>query len=306
MEKPLVAAGHLLYLISFVWDGNNNYFEKTMEAKDLRFFLDSGAFTAWSSGKPIDLDEYCEFIRHNIEYLDVYAALDCIPGSKDRPASAKEREEAAALSWKNYLYMRDQGLNPLPVYHYGEDPKWLEQMLDYGCDYIALGALVGIPSQLRRHWLDRVFTRLTDETGRPIVKTHGFGMTAIPLIFRYPWYSVDSTSWLKATMSGGVYLPATDGDGKFVFDRTPYVVPVSSGVPGKDETTRVPLITTQGDGIMGLLQRWLGECGVTFEQCSADYYYRAIANVTYFKRVSLEKADRPFSDRIVTQGRFFG
>lgn len=276
-----------------------------MDPKQLRFFLDSGAFSAWSTGKPIDLDEYCEFIRHNIEYLDVYAALDCIPGSKDRPASAKERDEAARISWENYLYMKNQGLDPLPVYHYGEDQKWLEQMLDFGCQYIALGALVGVPSQLRRHWLDRVFTRLTDDAGKPVVKVHGFGMTAIPLIFRYPWYSVDSTSWLKSTMSGNVYLPLTDKDDRFLFDRTPYTISVSTGVPGKDEGARVPLITTQGETIMAKLERWLNECGVTFQQCSSDYYYRAIVNITFFKRVALEKADRPFSDRIVTQGRFF-
>lgn len=305
MEKPLVAAGHLLYLISFVWDGNNNYFGKTMEAKDLRFFLDSGAFTAWSSGKDIDLDEYCEFIRANIEYLDVYASLDCIPGSKDKPATPQERDRAALQSWENYLYMKNAGLDPLPVYHYGEDPRWLEQMLEYGCQYIGIGGLVGIPSKLRRHWLDRVFTRLTDDSGNPIIKTHGFGMTAIPLIFRYPWYSVDSTSWLKATMSGAVYLPQVDASGKFLFDVTPYVISVSSGVPGKSEVKRVPLITTRGDGVMKLLARWLEECGTNFEQVSGDYYYRAICNVTFFKKVSELKVDRPFSDRIVTQGRFF-
>lgn len=277
-----------------------------MEAKDLRFFLDSGAFSAWSSGKPIDLDEYCEFIRHNIEHLDVYAALDCIPGGIDRPATAQEREDAAILSWKNYIYMKEQGLDPLPVYHYGEDPKWLEQMLEYGCEYIALGALVGIPSTMRRHWLDRVFTRLTDADGRPIVKLHGFGMTAIPLIFRYPWYSVDSTAWLRNAASGSVYLPQTDDSGAFIFDRTPHVVPVSSGIAGKGTGVRVPLITTKGDTVMELLERWLKECGVTFKQCSSDYYYRALVNVVFFKRVGQEKADRPFSNKVVTQGRFFG
>lgn len=302
----MVGASHFHYLVSFLWDGGKDYFGKCMQAQDLRFFLDSGAFTAWSRGAEIDLDEYCEFIRHNIEYLDVYANLDFIPGVKGRAATPAEREEAAARSWDNYLYMRDAGLSPLPVYHYGEDPKWLEKMLAYGCDYIALGGSVGISRQLRQLWFDRVFSNyLTDANGYPLVKVHGFGMTSIPHIFRYPWYSVDSTSWLQVTMNGAVYLPATGPLGEFVFDQVPDTIHVSSGVPGKDDTKRVPLITTQGDGIMELLRRWLAECGVTFEQCSEDYYYRALANIIFFKKVAELKVDRPFSNKTIVQGRFF-
>ncbi len=29
---------------------------------NLRFLLDSGAFTAWKAGKPIALDDYCKFL----------------------------------------------------------------------------------------------------------------------------------------------------------------------------------------------------------------------------------------------------
>ena len=160
------------------------------------FFLDSGAYSAWSRGTQIDLDEYIAFIKANIEVIEVYACLDCIPGVPGKNASNQERNEAAELTWKNYLYMKSEGLDPLPVYHYGEDAEFLERMLAYGCPYIGIGGLVGIPSDKRRLWLDRVFTRITDDKGMPIVKTHGFGMTSVPLIFRYPWYSVDSTTWI--------------------------------------------------------------------------------------------------------------
>ena len=33
------------------------------------FFLDSGAFAAWTKGAVIDIDEYCAFIKANIEHL---------------------------------------------------------------------------------------------------------------------------------------------------------------------------------------------------------------------------------------------
>ena len=32
-------------------------------ADQVRFVLDSGAFTAWKSGNPIALDDYCRFIE---------------------------------------------------------------------------------------------------------------------------------------------------------------------------------------------------------------------------------------------------
>lgn len=275
-----------------------------LDARDLRFFLDSGAYSAWSVGKEIDLDEYCEFIRYNIDHLDVYACLDVIPGAPNRAATNKERDEAAAMTWRNYLYMKEAGLDPLPVYHYGEDPRWLHNMLQHGCDYIGLGGLVGVPSALRRAWLDRVFTEITDEAGMPTVKTHGFGMTTIPLLFRYPWFSVDSTTWIKASATGAVYLPRVSDDGEFLFDRAPFVMTVSNISPEDRKVQKARPWETE-PGIKELLERWLTLCGTTLPEVSSNYYYRALCNVTFFKMVGEEKKSRPFIHRKASQQRFF-
>jgi|SRR5262252_6628889 len=54
---------------------------------------------------------------------------------------------------------------------------------------------------------------VTDDKGWPLRKLHGFGVGALELIQRYPWYSVDSTSWLFASAPrpgvniGGCYVP---------------------------------------------------------------------------------------------------
>ena len=261
------------------------------------FFLDSGAYSAWSRGTQIDLDEYIAFIKANIEVIEVYACLDCIPGVPGKNASNQERNEAAELTWKNYLYMKSEGLDPLPVYHYGEDAEFLERMLAYGCPYIGIGGLVGIPSDKRRLWLDRVFTRITDDKGMPIVKTHGFGMTSVPLIFRYPWYSVDSTTWIKITANGAVYLPAMVND-EFVFDQVPSTITVSTRNP--KQAVGGKSANTMSDAMRGILDRWLKECGKTFEEVSTDYYHRAVCNVTYFKRVSEAKAVHPFNKERIT------
>lgn len=256
-----------------------------------RFFLDSGAFSAWSRGAEIDLQEYCEFIRANIEHIDVYANLDVLPGQPGQPATAAGREAAAAASWDNFMFMRSEGLDPLPVFHIGEDRKWLDKMLAHGCGYIGLGGLVGVPSAQRQAWLDDVFDYICDEEGKPRVKTHGFGMTSVPLIFRYPWFSVDSTTWIKITANGAVYVPAVVG-GEFVFDQAPTTIAVSAinpkqGADGRHANSMGPLTRS-------LLDRWLQECGTTYEEVSGNYYYRALVNVTFFKKVSAEKKVRVF------------
>lgn len=275
-----------------------------IKPSQFRFFLDSGAYSAWTKNTEIDLDEYCEFIKANIEHLDCYAALDCIPGGINRVATTQERNDAAKKSFKNYLYMvQEHGLDPIPVYHYGEDLSWLQNLLTYGCQYIGLGGLVGVATTPRRLWLDRVFTKLTDEAGKPVVKTHGFGMTALPLIFRYPWYSVDSMTWLMVGAVGNLYLPQTNKVGEFLFDRTPSIVCVSKNSPmakqeGKHYNTMGPLSKK-------VVQAWLMYCNVTMEQVSGHYYYRDICNATFFKMVSEKRVASVFSDRITTQAGFF-
>jgi hypothetical protein len=266
-----------------------------------RFFLDSGAFSAWSKGTAIDLDEYCAFIKSNIEHIEVYATLDVIPGKPGEGATQRDREVAAEQSWDNYLYMKDEGLDPLPVYHYGEPDRFLERMIEYGCDYIGIGGLVSIPGKMRRHWLDQVFTRLTDAKGMPIVKTHGFGMTSIPLIFRYPWYSVDSTTWIKITANGACYLPQMRG-GKFVFDEIPEIISVSSRNPKQGEDGKH--YNSMSPSMREHFKAWLAECGKTLEEVSSHYYPRAVCNVTFFKRVSETRAVHPFNNRLARQASF--
>jgi len=140
-------------------------------------------------------------------------------------------------------------------------------------------------------WLDDLFLRICDEQGRPKVKTHGFGMTALVLMFRYPWHSVDSTTWIKITSTGGVYLPQMVDD-QFVFDQTPSVITVSASNPKASQDQK------HGDSLppahRAILDRWLAFCGKTYAECKENYFHRAVVNVTFFREVSKVKAARPF------------
>lgn len=183
----------------------------------IKIFLDSGAFSAFSQEVTIDIKEYIEFIKKYEDKLEVYANLDVIGDP--------------AATFRNQITMERAGLRPLPTFHYGEDVSWLKKYLAKGYEYIALGGMVPISNTDLLPWLDETFVNhLTDSKGMPIVKVHGFGMTSFRLMLRYPWYSVDSTSWIITGRTGGVYVPAYRGN-QFIYSIPPYKVTVSNRSP---------------------------------------------------------------------------
>lgn len=192
--------------------------------KAVTLFLDSGAFSSWSKGSEIDIDEYIEFVKEHQKFLEVYANLDVIGDAES--------------TYKNQKYMEKKGLNPMPVYHTGkEDPKWLERYVKEGYQYIGLGGMAGkdMSKAVLVVLLDSLWTKyLLHKDGMPKVKVHGFGMTSVDLMFRYPWYSVDSTTWVMASRFGSVLVPKFK-NGRPNYSETPWTVSVSNRSPEMKE-----------------------------------------------------------------------
>lgn len=187
----------------------------------VELFLDSGAYSAWSQNQPINIDDYIEFIKENIEVIDVYANLDVIGSAEG--------------TWENQRIMEDAGLSPLPTYHYGEDEKWLLRYLNKGYDYLALGGMVPINTRDLIPWLNGLFSKyLCDPKGMPKVKVHGFGLTSLSLMLRYPWWSVDSTSWVVTGRLGSIYIPRRR-KGEWIYNENSWKIAVSNRSPNKKE-----------------------------------------------------------------------
>ena len=152
-----------------------------------KIFIDSGGFSAFTQGAEINIDEYCDFIKKYNKHITAYAQLDVIgdeQGTQD-----------------NLEYMEKRGLKPLPVFHFKGDFKRLET-LSNKYEYICLGGLVPLAKRkdiLKSH-LDQCFSIIKNKC-----KVHGFGMTGMEILKRYPWYSVDSTSWIEASRRGTYY-----------------------------------------------------------------------------------------------------
>ena len=149
--------------------------------KSKKIFLDSGAYSVSTGKAVIDIDEYISFIKKYKSMLTLYATLDVI-------GNAKQTE-------RNQIYMESKNLKPLPTFHYGSKYKELKEMIKR-YNYIGLGGLVPIAMKRKKmvKHLDNCFSIIKDKC-----KVHGWGVTSKPLLFRYPFYSVDSTSHIKSS-----------------------------------------------------------------------------------------------------------
>lgn len=177
-----------------------------------KLFIDSGAFTAWTKGKIIDVDAYINWLNDRSDYIYLYGQLDSIPGDIIKGATREQVEEAAEKTWQNYLYMRPKMNNPdglLYTFHVGEPYKYLKQALQWRDEnnkpiaYIALGGMVGKPMPVKKAFLDTCF-EIINNSSNPNVKVHAFGMTSFDLLEQYPITSADSTSWIMTAANGGI------------------------------------------------------------------------------------------------------
>lgn len=149
-------------------------------------FLDSGAYSVWSTGKRIDLDRYIAFCKSVGSVVEVYANLDVI-GDWRETAANQARMEAA-------------GLAPLPTFHHGSPLHELERLVEtYG--YLGLGGIARLSRPKRIEWLDTVWPIIRASTRWPL-RVHGWGVTDSIVMERYPWYSVDSTTWTVGSWYG--------------------------------------------------------------------------------------------------------
>lgn len=184
--KMFADMGHKELLESYLYFKNKDLGEWLAKnnLKGCDLFLDSGAFTAFTKGTTIDIDEYVDFVKKNKHLIKVFANLDVIGDWK--------------ATKKNQEYIESRGVTPLATFHFMSPLSELEVMLNK-YDYIALGGLVPYAKQRKKLqlWLDSCFNVILKHhkaTGK-LVKVHGFGVNAYWAWLRYPFYSVDATSW---------------------------------------------------------------------------------------------------------------
>jgi hypothetical protein len=270
--------------------------------------FDSGAFSAYKRNESISVEEYSDFLAEHKGHLDGYVSLDVIPGKPGQPKTQKQVEEAAVQGWRYYTYMKHRrGLDPIPVFHCGEDLRHLHNYLDAGCTHLGLGGVANARDDVRQKWLDEVFSVLCGDKGYPAVKVHGFGVTSLPMVYRYPWASTDSVSWFTYSNYGHIIVPKPDGKGGYDYGRPPNVIGMSRG----SESGLVHSSHLEGRhfDVLGKAEKqyvvqYLKEEGFDVKAMQASWKERDVAAVRFYRRAAERHPMLPFSAR--RQGLFGG
>jgi len=264
-------------------------------------FLDSGAFTLqtkaveWAKENGRSkwdfydtpehwqyLDDYADFVKKYQVAIDLYANVDAIPNPK--------------ITYRNQKYLEEKhGLSPVPVVHFGTDLKWLRRYVREGYELIGLGGLVGkTGDEGCRRWIDQAFEMISDPESRlPQVKLHGFGVTAYPLLIRYPWWSVDSVTWAKVGGFGSILVPHKRR-GEFTFGETPYVLSTSIESGKRKESGSHYLTLTPAQ--RNVVDEWLKLIGIPLGKVDENgevlengvltrHTERRAANLHFFERL---------------------
>ena len=256
-------------LCSYYYSGallNNVPTKDVWKKRDITtdLFLDSGAFSAMTKGVKIDIDAFAEYIHSN----DIWT---CVSNLDDTTGKSQ-------VTYDNQKALESLGCSVCPVFHAREDPKWLRKYLDEGYDYIFIGGMVRESTKFLTAWLDDIWSHyLINPDGTPRVKVHGFGLTTVDLMFRYPWYSVDSSTWLMTGVFGNCIFRL---NGRYV------------NIPFSKDSPRARDIKSRHFLNLSKEERWIitkevEALGITVESCMFDYKYRDIVNAHTFQDMEL-------------------
>jgi hypothetical protein len=164
--------------------------------------IDSGAFSVWTRGEEVNIDQYayfCEQVKELFPLCNIYCVnLDVLPGKFGQRPTQRQVEESASEGWKNMEYLESKGLKVIPVFHQHESFEWLDKLRNH-CDYIGISPANDVSMKEKLNWLNQVFSIIKDT-----IKTHGFAVTSWEQLYRYPFFSVDSSSWTSPSRFGSI------------------------------------------------------------------------------------------------------
>jgi len=154
--------------------------------------LDSGAFSAQMKGTEVDLDAYAAYVKKFQDDITIAVSVDVI----------WEGEKSLA----NWNYLCDKGIKTMPVFHFGEDEKILEEYVSRA-EWVGVGGVASKGNSQRLSWqtlsphFNWLFTKYPDH------KFHAFGINMPELINRFPFYSCDAVTWRIGSRYGRLITP---------------------------------------------------------------------------------------------------
>ena len=149
-----------------------------------RLLIDSGAFSEYTTGKPIDLAAYADWAARWDGHADAVAGLDSIAGD-----------------WRQSLRNYAAFPGGFPTIHDTDPPELLPDLLVLCRERRQwLGVGLAPPRQGKERWIRATLDRVPDG-----VHVHGWALRAYTQVRRLD--SVDSTNWWRDAMSVRQQLP---------------------------------------------------------------------------------------------------
>jgi hypothetical protein len=238
-------------------------------------------------------DSYASFVKKFQDRLELFANVDAIRNPEQ--------------TWENQLFFeKEHGLRLVPVIHHGEDFRWVDKYLDAGYDILGIGGFTkkaGFFEMIR--WTDKVFLRLCPESNnfKPIIRVHGFAASAWKYITRYPWWSVDSTSWIKYTAYGWIVVPRWNKEKGFRYDVPPIIVNMSWRSPFKAK--RHKHFNNVTSSVKETIERWLSHLNIPIGEVDKEgneikhgvvsyFSLRSTVNLHYYLNLQESLPDWPW------------
>ena len=148
---------------------------------DANIMIDSGAFTAHSTGKPIKLADYMAFLEHWRGVYNYAMSLDVVHNT--------------IATARNLVTLTDAGHRVLPVYTATANERELRRIArDF--DYIAYGGMVGVPKTLQQAATKRV----VDICRETSTRVHALGQASAQMFAVSQAHSGDSSAVSRMTL----------------------------------------------------------------------------------------------------------
>lgn len=234
-----------------------------------KIMYDSGAFTAWKSGRPMTLDRvtkvYASLMERLPDEVDAwFITLDKIPGTPQHGATDDEVKRAEEETLQNTIELRKRfGDRILPVWRNTESVVVLEELLHLGASYICLSMIQTLREEHRVAEASRMIKQVA---GR--AKLHGLAATGCKMMGLNGWHSVDSASWQYAASMGSILY----NDGKRLI-----AISVSNDSPNRKRFGKH--YETLSKVMQEKISAQVEQHGFTISQLAEGYKYRGPYNV---------------------------
>ena len=169
----------------------------TLYEAGILIVLDSGAFSAYTLGDTIDIDEYAKFRIKYSKYIAYAFTLDVIGDPTQ--------------TYENYVYLKKTypGVDFIPVWQVTASLSEATRLLDAGASMLGIGGVARCGDDTARKqfiskglWLAHRYN----------IKLHALGIGAIGILMEHAVDFGDSTSWQWFSWYGRMWSPFDNWD----------------------------------------------------------------------------------------------